>query len=272
MRKALRLLRCIPKPLRILFDLLLAALLFFAWFVARGGPRYGEEERFRRVEKANLAGPSTLLDKMDVQGDWIPTGYTRLLIGDAGDEILFFAANNGRGSRNGVLIRREKTEGLLLTPLPQMYTILSPLSPLPSSWYGEDVPTWVIPLFLFADDPAAVRAEVALHLTEDREVTLSQYRGSGAPEEERGWPVREKYFLFSLPIPPETWDSPEEPDALNALLWTNDPTLTAGGREFPAVIRLYDAEGRLLETRNYVIRSRAAEARAARMQQRRESG
>ena len=39
--------------------------------------------------------------------------------------------------------------------------------------------------------------------------------------------------------------------------------LTAVGREFPAVIRLYDAEGRLLETRDYVIRSRAADARAS---------
>ena len=263
MRKAFQLLRRIPKPLRIFFDLLLAALLFFAWFIARGGPRYGEEERFRRAEKANLVGPSVILDKMYVQGDWIPTGYTRLLIGDAGDEILFFAAKDGRASRYGVLTRREKTEGILLTTVPQMHTILTTLSSLPSSWYGEDVPVWVIPLFLFVDEPAAVRAEVELQLTEDREVTLSQYRGTGAPEEERDWSVREKYFLFSLPIPPETWDSPDAPDAFNALLWTNDPTLTAGGREFPAVIRLYDAEDRLLETRDYVIRSRAADARAA---------
>ena len=263
MRKTLQLLRRIPKPLRIFFDLLLAALLFFAWFAARGGPRYGEEERFRRAEKANLVGPSVILDKMYVQGDWIPTGYTRLLIGDAGDEVLFFAANDGRASRYGVLTRREKTEGILLTTVPQMYTILSTLSALPSSWYGEDVPVWVIPLFLFVDEPAAVWAEVELQLTEDREVTLRQYRGTGAPEEERDWSVREKYFLFSLPIPPETWDSPDAPDAFNALLWTNDPTLTAGGREFPAVIRLYDAEDRLLETRDYVIRSRAADARAS---------
>ena len=263
MRKVLRLLHRIPKPLRIFLDLLLAALLFFAWFVARGGPHYGEEERFRRAEKANLVGPSEILDKLYVQGDWIPTGYTRLLIGDAGDEVLFFATNDGRASRYGVLTRREKTEGILLTTLPQMYTILSTLSSLPSSWYGEDVPVWVIPLFLFVDDPAAVRAEVSLQLTEDREVTLSQYRGAGAPEEEQGWSVREKYFLLSLPIPPEIWDSPDAPDAYNALLWTNDPMLTAVGREFPAVIRLYDAEGRLLETRDYVIRSRAADARAS---------
>ena len=56
-----RFLHRIPKPLRIFFDLLLAALLFFAWFVARGGPRFGEEERVRRAEKANLAFSGRLI-------------------------------------------------------------------------------------------------------------------------------------------------------------------------------------------------------------------
>jgi hypothetical protein len=199
------------------------------------------------------------LDKLYVQGDWIPTGYTRLLIGDAGDEVLFFATNDGRASRYGVLTRREKTEGILLTTVPQMYTILSTLSSLPSSWYGEDVPVWVIPLFLFVDDPAAVRAEVELQLTEDWEVSLNQYRGADAPPEQQGWAVRERYFLLLLPVPSKTWGFPEKGEALRRLLWINDPSTVRGG-EFPATIRLYDGEGRLIETRDYVIRSRVAES------------
>ena len=184
-----RILHHIPKPLRFLFDLLLAAVLFFAWFVARGGPRFGEENRFRQAEKANLVGPSVLLDKMYVQGDWIPTHYNRLLIGDSGDEILFYTLTNGRRNTemDGALIRRDKSDGILLTPLPDGFT-----TPLEDA--GKD---FSIPLFLFVDDPAAVRAEVSLQLTEDREVTLNQYRGAGAPEEEQGWSVREKYFLLS---------------------------------------------------------------------------
>ena len=258
MRMILRLLRSIPKPLRILFDLLLAALLFFAWFVAIGGPRFGEEERFRRAEKANLVGPSVILDRIFTQGDWFPTTYNRLLIGDAGDEILFYGTINERSSRYGVLTRREKTDGLLCTTLPQARsTIMS------SYWPdGDAVPEMVIPLFLFVDDPRAVRSEVRLKLTEDWEVTLEQYRGADTPPEElQGWTVRDRYFLLLLPVPPETWDSQEKAEALRSLLWTNDPT-TVGGGEFPATILLYDAEGRLLETRDYVIRSRIADAGA----------
>lgn len=251
-----RILHHIPKPLRFLFDLLLAAVLFFAWFVARGGPRYGEEERFRQAEKANLVGPSTLLDKMYVQPDWVGSAayYNRLLIGDAGDEILFYTLINGQRHSNmdGVLARREKTAGILLTPLPGSI-------PTPSEVSGEE-PS--IPLFLFVDDPAAVRAEVQLHLTEDWEVTLSQYRGTGAPEEQQGWGIREHYFLLCLPVPSKVWDSPEKEEALRRMSWTNASSTVRSG-EFPAVIRLYDAEGRLLETRDYVIRSRAADARAA---------
>ncbi len=247
-----RILHHIPKPLRFLFDLLLAAVLFFAWFVARGGPRYGEEERFRRAEKANLVGPSVLLDKMYVQGDWIPTHYNRLLIGDSGDEILFYTLVNGRRNTemDGALIRRDKSDGILLTPLPDGFT-----TPLEDT--GKD---FSIPLFLFVDDPAAVRAEVELQLTEDWEVSLNQYRGADAPPEQQGWAVRERYFLLLLPVPSKTWGFPEKGEALRRLLWINDPSTVRGG-EFPAVIRLYDAEDRLLETRDYVIRSRAADAR-----------
>ena len=135
-----RILHHIPKPLRFLFDLLLAAVLFFAWFVARGGPRFGEENRFRQAEKANLVGPSVLLDKMYVQGDWIPTHYNRLLIGDSGDEILFYTLTNGRRNTemDGALIRRDKSDGILLTPLPDGFT-----TPLEDA--GKD---FSIPLYL----------------------------------------------------------------------------------------------------------------------------
>ncbi len=248
-----RILHHIPKPLRFLFDLLLAAVLFFAWFVARGGPRFGEETRFRQAEKANLVGPSTLLDKMYVQPDWVGSAayYNRLLIGDAGDEILFYTLINGQRHSNmdGVLVRREKTAGILLTPLPGSIPTLSEVT-------GEE-PS--IPLFLFVDEPAAVRAEVELHLTEDWEVTLSQYRGTGAPEEQQGWGIREHYFLLRLPVPSKVWDSPEKEEALRRMSWTNAPSTVRGGG-FPATIRLYDGEGRLIETRDYVIRSRVAES------------
>ena len=250
MRKAFQLLRRIPKPLRIFFDLLLAALLFFAWFIARGGPRYSEEERFRRAEKANLVGPSVLLDKTYVQGDWIPTHYNRLLIGDSGDEILFYTLVNGRRNTemDGALIRRDKSDGILLTPLPG--GVDEPVS-------GVSEPL-VIPLFLFVDDPAAVRAEVRLKLPDKQELRLSQVRGEDRAGENEGWYVKEQYFLFRLAVSPELWNSPDNQNPWQALVRTNQ-LYSKTWREVPAEILLYDGEDRLMETREYVIRSRVAE-------------
>jgi hypothetical protein len=246
MRKTFHLLRCIPKPLRIFFDLLLAAVLFFAWFVARGGPRFGEVARFRQAEKANLVGPSEILDKLYVQGDWIPTHYQRLLIGDTGDEILFYTTVNGRGSTDmdGALIRREKTDGILLTPLP---------GGLDEPVYGSPDPL-IIPLFLFVDDPAAVQAKVSLKLLSDVEITYSQVRGKASAGETEGW-QREKYFLFHLPIRPESWNDLDGGDIQHAIVRTNQ-RYSKTRLEIPAVIRLYDEKGRLIEKRDYVIRSR----------------
>ena len=244
--------RRIPKPLRILFDLLLAALLFFFCYVARGGPRFGEEARFRRAEKANLTGPSEILDKLDVQEDWIPTHYRRLLIGDAGDEILFFTTVNGKGSSDmdGVLIRREKTDGILLTPLPG--GIEEPV-------YGVSEPL-VIPLFLFVDDPAAVRAKISLRLLDDVEMTMSQARGGDGTGESEGW-SRERYFLFHLPVSPRVWNSFDDSSLHHRLVRTNQ-RYSKTRTEVPVTIRLYDAAGRLIEKREYVVRSRVAEGAA----------
>ena len=245
-----RLLYRIPKPLRILFDLLLAAVLFFICYEARGGPRLGEETRFRRVEKANLAWPSVILDKMYVQGDWIPTHYNRLLIGDAGDEILFYTLMNGRRNTemDGALIRREKSDGILLTPLPG--GVDEPVS-------GVSDPL-VIPLFLFVDDPAAVRAEVRLKLPDQQELRLSQVRGANRAGEYEGWEVKEQYFLFRLAISPELWNSPDDPNQWLDLVRTNQLN-SKTWKVLPAEIRLYDREDQLMETREYVIRSRVAE-------------
>ena len=144
----------IPRRLRVAVDLTLAAALLLALYVAAGCPAFGEENEFRRAEKAGMMGPSEIMDWVAVQRGWPSVGYDRVLIGDDGDAILFYTYTTGRGtsSLEGRLLRREKTEGLLLTPLPCGSV---------NFWQSTEV----LPLFLFADDPDAVRAEVLLRLT-----------------------------------------------------------------------------------------------------------
>ena len=227
----------IPRKHRFFLDLALTLLLLLAIAAVVGIPAVGDEVRFRRVEKASLAGPSEILDLFSVPG-----GYDRLLIADAGEEILFYPFfDHGYGS----VYRREKNQGVLLVPAP-------------TNMIGGSGGT-VLPLFLFVDDPAAVKAEVTLYLSDTVEVKLGQVRGLDAPPEERDANTRDRYFWFNIPMPENRWS--EKFDLLYSLWESNAFYATAAG-EYPAVIRLYNADGALLESREYVVRSRQMDAQA----------
>ena len=241
----------IPRKLRFFLDGFLTLAILFVIISAVGFPDFGDaEDHFRRLEKANLAGPSEILDRMDAQKEWPwDMSYHRLIIGDAGEEILFGISMYERNYM--VLQRREKIDGLLLVPLPSNHVL---------DLYGDDGAGKVLPLFLFADDPAAVKAEVTLHLSDTAEIELSQVRGPDAPPEERDGCTRNGYFLFNIPLPED--HRAEKADLLGDLFETNainSPT----NLEYPAAIRLYDAAGNLLETREYIIRSRAMDAQSS---------
>lgn len=226
---------------RFFLDMLISLVLLLAVLAAASSRTRREETRFRRTEKADLAGPSVILDRMDVPEDWPDLGYRRLLMGDDGEEILFYLS---REDGDELLLRREKTDGLLLTPAPYWNPVRR------TQWTGGGA---VLPLFLFADDPAAVRAEVQLRLSDALVLDLSQVRGETGGGDGH---ARERFFLFRIPVP----DNPRltKAELLQALQETNAYS-SLGQGEFPAVIRLYDGEGRLLETRSYTVRSRSVD-------------
>ena len=236
-----RLFRRITRKHRFCLDVSLTLLLLLAVIATVGIPAVGDEARFRRAEKAGLAGPSEILDLFPVPEEWRGVRYDRLLIADAGDEILFYPFyEHGYGA----LCRREKTDGLLLVPAP-------------TTTMGTDSGT-VLPLFLFVDEPAAVRAEVTLHLSNTVEIELSQVRGTDAAEEPDEY-TRDGFFRFNIPMPENQWSRKYD---LLCLLWETNAFRSTAAGEYPAHIRLYDAAGNLLETREYVIRSRAMDAQS----------
>ena len=249
----------IPRPVRVLVDLLLVALLLQVRYIARGSPPFGEEAAFRRAEQAAMVGPSVLLDRMFPSSEWPRVSYNRLLIGDDGDAILFFSTQHGQRistSMSDVLIRREKTDGILLTTLPA--DIVMPDNALPPGPVR-------MPLFLFVDDPAAVKAKLHMTLSDGSELTLAQIRDwhnhELLSEEERiGYvtgTVRDHIFVFEHPITSAEWKS-DWADIMR----TNEHYPSTMG-EWPVTIDLYDLDNHLIRTVDYTIRSRAGDASAA---------
>ena len=242
----------LPRKARIIIDLLLAAALLLSVYVAVGSPAFGEEARFRRAEKVGLVGPSVLLDRIFLRGDWPYTAYNLLYIGDDGDQILFYLMRTGVGvsSLSDHLMRREKTDGILLTTLPTMSVPIFDQAPIS------------VPLLLFVDDPAAVRAVVSMTLPDGIALSMSQVRGEGNPAlfGESEWIagcVREHFFLFDHPLSPGEW----ERDWID-LMETNASLFYYDEGGFPAVIELYDRDNHLIRTVDYTIRCRAGDAHA----------
>ncbi len=234
-----RLIDRVPRPLRFAADAFLVLALLLAWYVSAGCPSLGgKTAEFRRAEKAGMAGPSEILGRVGVYANWPSVGYERLIIGDDGDAILFYTYGTERYSASrGTLYRREKTEGLLLTTLPAA----APRLP--------KIEHPAVPLFLFADDPAALRAEVDLLLPSGKTETLTAARviqGEGDRNAEA------RFFLFELPVTAANRDTAE------SLMYCFSAAADLGGRH-PAVIRLYDGEGKLLCERDYVVQARAHE-------------
>ena len=231
------------RKLRFFLDTLLSMILLLAVFAAVTSRAYQGNTLFRRAEKADLVGPSKIIDRIDVPPEWPNVGYNRLIIGDDGEEILFYAFTQDEETIRGrALWRREKDDGILLTPVFHMELELS-------SQRRRD---GILPLFLFVDDPAAVRAEVEIRLSNTFRLDLSQVRGKTDGGEED---IREYFFLFRIPVPISRGS--DNAQLLQDLYDTNQSHSFYA--EFPASIRLYDCEDRLLETREYTIRSRVVE-------------
>lgn len=244
----------IPRKARVIVDILLALALLLGCIYARGCPVSSETAKLRRAEKAAMVGQSVPLDRLFMRSEWPYVGYNLLRVGDDGDGVVFYMMRTGSGisADNDVLTRRDKTDGILLTTLP---------CHIADDYYPPEGP-FHVPLLLFVDDPAAVRAVVHLSLPDGSEATMSQVRGEGNPARfnESEWIagcVRKNIFLFQFPVTERMWQ-----ETWFHLMSTNSYLDSNSRAEFPVLIELYDRENQLIRTVDYVIRSRAGDAHA----------
>ena len=236
----MRKLRRIPRWLRFALDAFLTMILLLAVYMALGRPFRGETAAFRQAEKTNLVGPSVIIDRLTARPDWLNVTWDRLLIGDDGEEVLFWFSR--RSPDTEVLYRYEKSGGMLLLPLPRCNV-------LTGMQLQRDM---AAPLFLFVDEPGAVKATVRISLSETDEITLSQVRGELAHTQAGDADSRERYFLFSIPVTRENWKLNWGAQVRELLLGYAyiHPYSPAG---FPVTIWLYDEEDRLIETREWTL-------------------
>lgn len=243
----------IPRKGRIVINLCAMALLGLILYALMGSPALTPEMRFRRVEKANLVGPSQIIEIVET-----PDGnYEHLLVADDGDGIIFYGYKD-HSTGSGDFVYRNKTERVTVLAAPDLYA------------RGAYVYELHLPVFLFHGYPGVCRAEL--------ELTLGQ--GLGFEDFEKTYHLEARqeidgYFRFDLHARSADWYVDEngmdhgtrlgtEGQALELFAWMMTDYPNYPEEYVPATVRLYDQNDALILEQNLTIRSAAGELYAQR--------
>lgn len=243
----------IPRKFRIVLNLLAMVLLGLVIYVLLGSPALTPEMRLRRAEKANLVGPSQILEIVETEGG----NYDYLIVADDGQGIILYSYNDYR-TGSGDLVYRNKTGPITVLAAPDLF-FGGPRE------YAVD-----LPVFLFHDYPRAVRAELELTLGEG--LDMGDFEKSYLLEAHR---EIEGYFRFNLHAESEDWYVDEsgidrgtplgiEGDALGLFSWMMTDYPNYSNAYIPATVRLYDESNTLIIEQDLTIRSAGGELYAQR--------
>lgn len=255
MNKMRDLLSRIPRPVKALFFVLCALSVALLYYIAKDSPTLSFEQEFRRAEKANLVGPSRIVEVMDSHC----SDFHQMIVGETDHGICFFGgysltvhydSNFKREETWFTFSYREKTGDITVLAAPN------------GSHFSWDVLTYYLPVYVFDNYPQAVRAELELTVTgsdtrgiNGEKVTTNFSKRFTATSERTG----EGFFRFLLEAKgsPNTYALELLSDLCGTEMYSSDPNIDA---VVPGTVRLYDAEGKLILEHEFEICSAQAAA------------
>lgn len=258
MKKLKRFWLNIPRKWRVCVNVLVTVCLIFSLYVLLECPAFTHEQKFRRMEKAELVGPSHILASFEQQA----TGYDNLILAETADAVILFQSSSNPWDQ-GRLTYREKTGSITVATVPFI------------GWHLYDREVIDLPVFVFHDYPAAVRAELELEFGEGMdfytEVNWSYNNYSMTTTYEKTWYLESQQtldglFIFSIHAEPEgeiiqdghfeVWHPfTSEGQALETfshMMEEGDSYIRAS---IPATVRLYGENDTLITEEHLTIRS-----------------
>ena len=251
MKKLIKRWQNIPRPYKVVLDLAMTVILAAAFYVSIGSPALSQMHAFRRAERANFVGRSTILFRGKVEN----SEATRLILGETDNGVAIYGSREKYPSRFDYF---EKTGNITVVSAPKF-----------SLWYwGLEYFAVSLPVFVVDEYPEAVRAELEVHVEglveytyngELLSIPLDQHFSDEATREGNG------YFLFTFDLPfiePLDQYGNWKPNAnhgadgyaLDALANAfRDHGTFANGTTSSAIIRLYDANGTLIAETEQIL-------------------
>lgn len=195
------------------------------------------ENQFRREERGNMLGPSTILGKEEIDH----SHCHGMIVADAGDGVILWLYGKDIGRTH--FTYREKYAENMIVAAPGSHGFM----------YVTD--TLHLPIVLFDNVPKAARAEL--------DFTLSVvYNGE---EFEKNYHLEANrtargYFHFTLEAEAETeqGDLGAEGAAINRFAYISTSESDYVDLSIPVEIRFYDLTGQLIETDTVYVRSGAS--------------
>lgn len=243
------------RPFRAFLCILGILVLAVTCYIATGCPSLNFEQEFRRAEKANLVGPSRIVDTVDDEYH----EFDKLIVGETEHGVCFFGGSIitvYRGSGNGkdemvyTFSYREKTGDITVLAAPNRSGMM---------WDQFGIS---LPVYVFDRYPKAVRAELELTVTGSKTMVVNDETVTTYFSERfRGKAERtgEGFFRFLL----DSWDE-RSAYALELLsdLSGNEMFFTSKYIDavVPGTVRLYDENGSLILEQEFEICSAVAAA------------
>lgn len=251
----------LPRKIRVFANILAILLVVFILYVLMECPPFTGEQKFRRMEKAELVGPSQILHTMDLEG----LGYQHLVAADDGEGVILFGYRNDHWDP-GDLFYREKKGPITVLAAPNYDRPLH---------YADVIN---LPVFVFHDYTNAVRAELELEFGEGVEyaqVNWQQEDVAISTTYEKTWHLESDenhsgVFVFNIHVEPdgkldeqygiEVWHPlASEGYAMEIFSNMTDSSQSYYTYYIPATVRLYDWNDKLIAEEHLNIRSLGGE-------------
>lgn len=246
--KLKRLLNRIPRPVRAGFYTICVLVLAVCYYVALDCPTLTFRQEFRRAEKINLVGPSTIVDTLNDKYD----EYDKMIVGETPCGICFFGRyydsypyDDSSEKKRYHFSYIEKTGDITIAAAPNVWGMFWEFHGFKQS----------LPVYLFVEEPNAVRAEIVVTVSGTYDQFAGQtvevgYKRTFKAEATR---IRSGVFRF--------WFTANDTAGLAALRSfsgatggnpndARDEYLTAA---YPTTVRLYDKNDNLILERELII-------------------
>lgn len=258
MRKHKNLWLRIPRKVRAIGNFLLILLLAVIFYISIGAPTLTERQAFRRAEKADLLGPSSILLDTDLEY----YDYDHLILAETDYGVITYLSDRNWDS---ILCYTGKAGDITVVAAPKN-TI---------NWGFLNF-TVRLPVFVVDDVPDAVRAELEIHIEgtyvinlngETLQIPLDHHYALESTREEKD------FFQFTIELPSlDPFDEYGNDthaehgadgyalDLLAETFSSRSNWLPRSNASITATVRLYDELDSLITEQDLTLRERTEES------------